>query len=395
MPRPALKVRADGRYRCKYQGKYFYGSTSKEAYAARDAYIREIEGRDPEPEQILVGEYAPRWLKAHKAGVKPRTFNDYTRIINTLTADLGSLPMNDVTVTDIKQIYSDHYLGKSRSAINKAKMIYTAVWDTALEDGLVTRNPCRSAKASPHRGTYGTHRALSVEEDDLILQVPHKLRLAVLVMRYAGLRRGEVLALDIDRDVDFDNHVIHVREAVRYDSNQAILSTTKTEAGVRDVPMFSILESELKDHHGLVAPDASGDHMTHAAFNHYWHSWKAAIETEMNGDTRRWYGKRKGQDQGKMPEWKPCTIRCHDLRHSFCTMLRDSGVDIKLAIRWMGHADEKMVLKVYDHITDKRIKTAIQNVENSLQGVKTGVKSTPIPENPHQDTPAENGVVAS
>lgn len=35
MPKPSLTKRADGRYRVKYQGKQFYGSTQKEAYAKR------------------------------------------------------------------------------------------------------------------------------------------------------------------------------------------------------------------------------------------------------------------------------------------------------------------------------------------------------------------------
>lgn len=62
-----------------------------------------------------------------------------------------------------------------------------------------------------------------------------------MVMLYAGLRRGEVLALDLDRDVDYFNHCIYVREAVRFDSNQPIITDPKTSAGVRTVPMVSVL----------------------------------------------------------------------------------------------------------------------------------------------------------
>ncbi len=35
-----LKQRADGRYRCAYNGKQFYGNTEAEALAARDEYKR-------------------------------------------------------------------------------------------------------------------------------------------------------------------------------------------------------------------------------------------------------------------------------------------------------------------------------------------------------------------
>ena len=72
--------------------------------------------------------------------------------------------------------------------------------------------------------------------------------------------------------------------------------------------------------------------------------------------------KKEEADALRFMDWKEWTVRPHDLRHSFCVMLRDAGVDIKLALRWMGHADEKMILRIYDHITDLRIITAIKSV---------------------------------
>jgi integrase len=65
--------------------------------------------------------------------------------------------------------------------------------------------------------------------------------------------------------------------------------------------------------------------------------------------------------------------RFHDLRHSYCTWLRDSGIDIHQAIIWMGHADEKMILRIYDHPGTERetaaknlLKTAL-NMRNDMQ----------------------------
>jgi len=57
-------------------------------------------------------------------------------------------------------------------------------------------------------------------------------------------------------------------------------------------------------------------------------------------------------------------------------------VDMKLAILWMGHADEKMIIRIYDHITERRISNAIQNVEKTIKGVKTGVNSEENAKNP-------------
>jgi len=43
-------------------------------------------------------------------------------------------------------------------------------------------------------------------------------------------------------------------------------------------------------------------------------------------------------------------------------MIRDAGVDMKIAMKWLGHADEKMILRIYDHVTDTRVQDAYSKV---------------------------------
>lgn len=376
MPRPSLKKRKDGRYACRYGRLFFYGSTAQEAYAARDQYKREQE-QGLQRADTVAG-YAEKWLPIHKASVSRPTYNSYAKHLRNLSDILGDSLMKDVTPSDIKAVYATCYIGRSESSIHKAKIIFTALWDAAIEDGAASYNPCRSKQAAPHRGSRGTHRVLTAWEDQLLLETQSPLRLAILVMRYAGLRRGEALALNIDRDVDFTNRTITVREAVRYDSNQPILAKPKTAAGKRVVPLFDILADALRDRHGLLAPSASGGLMTETAFRCAWQSYRNAMERKLNGTQKRWYGRTKEQQkkkaEGTLPPWIEFTVRPHDLRHSFCTMLRDAGVEMKLAMQWMGHADEKMILRIYDHVTDNRVESAVQQVENQLHVVAPVVK---------------------
>lgn len=56
-------------------------------------------------------------------------------------------------------------------------------------------------------------------------------------------------------------------------------------------------------------------------------------------------------------------------------MLRDAGVEMKLAMKWMGHADEKMILRIYDHVTEYRVKNAVENVEKILQRCQNGCQT--------------------
>jgi integrase len=72
------------------------------------------------------------------------------------------------------------------------------------------------------------------------------------------------------------------------------------------------------------------------------------------------------------------SIRPHDLRHTYCArFLRDAGVNMKQAMIWMGHADEKMILRIYDHVGEKRTRDSINQVENMLNGMQNGMQNQP------------------
>lgn len=373
-----LKQRADGRYKCKYNGRQFYGATQKEAYAKRDAYRRMIEaGLKEEADRVTVRAYAARWVSTHKAHVSDATYNTHVRMLNRFIdfEGFGDRAIRDIDATDIQAFYNAAE-GMSHSWICDMRDTIRGLFRFALADRLVLCDP--TIKARLPQGEQGTHRAITQHERDLIAATQHRLRPAVMVMLYAGLRRGEALALDIDRDVDFEARQIHVREAVRYsDQQHPSIVAPKTAAGVRTVPLLSVLANELRGRHGLLMTDAKGQPMTEKAFRRAWESYLSALSEAHNGDTKRWYGRRQSSPDS-MPPWEDIVIRPHDLRHSYCTMLYDADVDLKTAQKWMGHTDPSVTMKIYTHLTEKREKAASEALENAaklLSGVQNGVQN--------------------
>lgn len=363
--RQHLKQRHDGRYAARYKDKWFMGNTEREALEAREEYKRMLRTSSVSSESMTVAQYAAKWLPLYKSDCGDKTYNDYAKQLDAMVAAIGTRLIRDVTVDDVQLVYN-HFIGYSTSTIKRAAMIYKKMFDCAVEADLIRKNPFKASTVTLPKGYEGSHRALSPVEDQIILTVPADFRLPVLVMRYAGLRRGEMMALDIDRDVDFEAGTITVREAVRFDSNQPIVSAPKTDAGKRIVPLFDVLRRELEGHHGLLAQSASGKMLSESAFSSAWARYINEVETYLNGCPRRWYGKKREHRDRELPPWREFAIRPHDLRHSYCTMLRDAGVDIKLAMRWMGHADEKMILRIYDHISEDRIQDATSKVESVI-----------------------------
>lgn len=372
-----LKKRADGRYRAMYKGQLYYGYTEDEVYAQIDQAKADDSDGIRKREDPTVAEYGNKWLPIHKAGVSEKVYDDYAGQLTKLYKCIGDQKLRDIRPSDIKGAYNQ-FLGMSQSTIRRARLIWVAMFDSAVADGLIRTNPAKDRTAQPHKGTSGTHRAITQEERQLILDTDHTLRPLVCLMLYAGLRRGEALAINVDEDIDFEAGTVTVRKAIRFDGNAPVVADPKSEAGRRTVPLLPILAEILRGRHGLVfgtEEEIEGKkvwkYATEQKFGRAWESYINTLEREANGGLwRRWYGKTREHKAilaagGQLPPYKAVTIRPHDLRHSYCTMLRDAGVDMHVAMEWMGHADEKMILRIYDH-TDNRIQAATKQLTEYL-----------------------------
>lgn len=354
MPRPKkqhLKQRKDGRFCAVYNGKQFMGMTEDEALAKRDEYKRQLEEEEYIGKRPTVKQYASTWLKLHKAGVSDKCYNDYAKQLEALFPFIGDKRLDKVTVDDAASVW-EHFSGYSASTIHRARMLYVSLFDTAFENGMVKKNPFRMKYAQPPKAPSGSHRALEKEEIDLIWKTPHRMQLAALVMLYCGLRRGEVLALTAD-DIDTKNKLLSVNKAVRFVGNKAVITVPKTAAGIRIVPIPDIVSPFFDDFAGDILQTAKGGPMTETAFSRAWESYIRQLSINAG---------------------HPVNIRPHDLRHTYCTMIADAGVSIKQAMQWMGHADEKMILHIYDHVTATRIQTSTEKLNSALLNMQTDMQ---------------------
>lgn len=370
MPRvkkPHLKRRSDGRFRCRYKNLDFYGLSEAEALDARSAYIAAEKSGDVFRSSVSVFEYASAWLPRSHPAVSESTYRGLAIHLEKLTRRLGDVPMAEVLPSQIKEVFSEDYRDLSASYIRGARQLYCALFDAAVSDRICRSNPVRERSAQPHRGSVGGHRAITDQErrwiDSLCLN--HRARPAVLLMLYAGLRPQEVKAFDIDRSVDFSAGVIRLRDFVHLSgwNNYEISGEGKTSRAVREIPLLDPVREALEGRHGLVATSASGAPVTVQAWRSLWESYVSCMEEEINGCSRRWYGKRKKDRDAVLPPWVSFSVVPYDLRHSFCVFCRDRGVELNTCIRWMGHADSKMILRVYDEVSADRSRAEAEKLK--------------------------------
>ena len=382
MPREkkqTVKKRSDGRYKVKYHGIQFYGSSPEEAIAKREEYKRDEQAGIVR--KATVTDYALPWLKRTYPSVADSTYTGLAIHLQHLIDEIGNKQIASVVPSDIKGVYSKQYKNRSNSYLKSAKQLFCALFDSAVADGLVRSNPARDKTAKPHKGSAPKTRPITQQEREWILTyTDHRAYPVVMMMLYAGMRPQEAKAVKIDRDVDFQNNTITIHETAHNDGQRYDYTEKgKTDLSNRTIPLFPPLRAALEKRKGWLITSAHGERVTHTTWRVVWNSYKTYIETSVNGMPKRWYGRTKEhkkilEAKGKLPEWVEFDIVPYDLRHSFCTMCRDAGVEINTCRRWMGHADAKMILKVYDSVSEDRSEQERKKIENRLIGVQNGVQ---------------------
>lgn len=343
---PKVKKRADGYYRKWYKGKQFLGRTLAEAEAKRDAYRYECEHGIEQMKRITLFDYVEQWLPAAKANVTKHTYNHYVHIIELLTDDYGNKLISAITPNDIKNVWKK-MIGKSQSYLYKARYLYKEIFRTAIENGYCRTNPVETKAAAPHKGTKGSHRCLTDEEIHLIETVPHRMQCGAMFMLKAGLRRGEMLAISQDKIHD---DRIFITEAVKFDGNRPVVGDPKTYSSVRSVPLFAPLKPFINDMGNYAFANIHGEHPSKKSFEQCWKSYMYNLSLKAGHEIR---------------------FRPHDLRHTFVTVCRDNGIDIRICMDWCGHASEKMILEIYDHPSRFREANAISIMDGNQNSRKT------------------------
>lgn len=315
-------LRSDGRYM-----GYWHDAAGRHAIYDRNPqrlYERIEEKKNP---PVLTFEAAAdAWEAKHVERIGPSTAETYKAPLRRIKDNYRGLTAEEVTAQSIQAFLSD--LGKrgfSRRSVQMHRDILNMIFNNSILEGKLSFNPC--AAVSMPRNLPSKKRELP--NDDAILAVKNStvpFSLFAKICLYAGLRRGEVLALRYE-DIDRKNKQIHVTKAVEFIGNNPHVKPPKTEAGVRPVPLLDPLAAVLPEGKGYIFTMNDGRPLTKSSFR------------------KRWlrYCKEIGHD-----------ITAHQLRHGYATILYEAGIPDKDAQELLGHASIAVTRNIYTHIRSSR-----------------------------------------
>ncbi|MGH7480786.1 MAG: tyrosine-type recombinase/integrase, partial [Longimicrobiales bacterium] len=237
--------------------------------------------------------------------------------------EIGPLLIGDLRRVDLNRlIVKWQGQGLSPSTIRNALMPLRVIFRRAVEDGDVAVNPCAHLRLPAVRGRR--ERIASPEEGErLLVALPERDRPIWAAALYAGLRRGELMALRWE-DVDLANGVIRVERA--YDEKAHAEIEPKSRAGRRTVPIVGALRDILVRHK---ANQERADGLVCGSDTPFQPSnlWRRAQRT--------W--KRAGLEP----------IGLHEARHTFASILIAAGVNAKAITTYMGHASIQTTYDLY------------------------------------------------
>ena len=214
---------------------------------------------------ITVGQWLQQWLEIQSHALKPSTMQNYRAVLDRrvykapgAAKNIQHLPLASLTRGQVMRWWDalEATYGRQQENHSALRRLSTAL-KAAVERELLPINPAaglgikRPKSERKELPTYETMRAI-VDE----LEPRHRI-IGVLTF-FHGLRIGEVLALRrMDIDVTGDQAVVHVRGSAYRDNaggGMVRLETPKTDAGVRDVPVFPEFVPMIKEHLEKFAP---------------------------------------------------------------------------------------------------------------------------------------------
>lgn len=324
-------------------------NTKKELNEKYISKLQELEeGIRRVSKRMLFKDWAEEWIITYKEPtVSIESAQAYRYCMkNHIIPTLGNMSLMSIRSIHCQRVLNNMQ-GYSKKMINRVRNLQFRCLEDALANGLIIENPAKNLKAP--KGDTKKRRALtSTERRYVILTADkHKAGLWVKLMLYCGLRPSEAAALQW-RNVDFKNKMLHVDSNIK---RSGALGSTKTEAGVRDIPIRDILIEDLKkvkgDPFDFVLKNQNGGHLLEGSMRRLWKSFINQLNIEMGCQSY------KGR---AVPPYRAAEdLVPYYLRHTFCTELRDLGVDITIARDLMGHSDISTTAKIYTHSTDEAV----------------------------------------
>lgn len=363
--------RKDGLYQYRYTES---SGVRKTIYANNLTDLRKKEAEIQKLSQLgvsyfegsmSVNDLLKRYLSL-KSNLRTNTVRGYEITIKTLQKDptFCSMKIRMVKRSDCQKCMINlSSLGYAYGTINRAFTILKSALQMACDEDILAKNPCNFKLSAVVTKDTKKRCALTPDQQKTSLDFVkndsryYKHYDTFVLMLETGLRIGELTGLTL-KDIDWKNNQLIINHQLQVEpgSKRLYVDTTKTEDGVRNIPLTpkarQCLENIIKKRNPKNLPETVIDGYVGFLFlmrnglpRHVFH-YDEVFQNCVNKYNRT--------HPIQLPNITP-----HILRHTFCTNCINAGMKVKSVQYLMGHATSAVTLDVY---TDSNLETVNEDV---------------------------------
>ncbi|MDP7676324.1 MAG: tyrosine-type recombinase/integrase [Dehalococcoidales bacterium] len=320
------------------------------------------------PGRLTVAEHLNQWLDGYvKTNCSERTFDSYQSIVEThIIPTLGQVHLKQLHQQAIQTYYSKALEKVSARTVAKHHRLLSQALKYAVRQGYLGRNPCDLVDAPSWKGR--PMRTLTPSEVEVLFEMikDNHIYPTTYTAISTGLRQAELLGLRW-RDIDLDMLSISVSQVLYRRRGVCEFKEPKTRHSRRRVAMTPKLASFLREYKAeresvywqlgkplalddLVFASIEGNSFDPSLLSHEFArlSKKAGLES----------------------------VRFHDLRHTFASLMLLRGAKPKVISEALGHASVAFTMDVYSHIIEGMQEEAMALLDEVLPvGVNGAIKS--------------------
>ena len=323
-----------------------------------------------------------------RIGIKPTTRAGYNTVIHLLEKDpFGHKPVKKVRLSDAKAwlVKLQQVDRKSFSTIHTIRGVVRPAFQMAVDDDFIRKNPFEFQLVPLLFNDTGSREAISNQQEktflDFVKNDAHFCRYydGIYILFKTGLRISEFTGLTIS-DLDMEKRLINVNHQLQRVGTDIYISTTKTNAGTRILPMAEDVyetfkrilkkrpkmkvEPMIDGYSGFLFFDKDGHPMVGLHWEHY---FKFAIN------------KYNRLHRVQLPRITP-----HVCRHTYCSNMAKLGMNPKVLQYLMGHSDISITLNTYTHLKLEDATDELQKMSKKQADLDQEMKKLGIIKDEHQ-----------
>lgn len=367
-----ITQRKDGRYVARFIDRYgnrknVYASSVNDIRLKLKAAQYDEETKEVKESTITLTQWYNTWLDVYKknairVGTKTHYMMIYTKHIEPF---LGDMLLTDIKPTSVRKLLNDlEGNGLGYSTQSRVKIMLVDMFDKAIMDGLLVRNPAKNIKLKKNDFN---RRVLSKEEQITFFECSKGTYFDNLfvVAVTTGMRIGEICALTWE-DINLTTKKITVNKTLTYQKYEGEESKTfhigppKTKTSNREIPISPkceialkkqfVLRNNIMSRHGAKPIDGLDNLLFVSRYGR-----PLCDQTIIDAIDRIVNEINSCRDEAELFE----RISPHCFRHTFATRCFEAGIPPKTVQVLLGHATLDMTMNLYTHVMDDKKDEAV------------------------------------